>query len=442
MSKNKINKDDLENDFSRHNNSNEFPLDVFPKIIEETLIKIKETFDFSQDYLGAGALASFSAAIGNSFKLKFKTNWIEKANLFMIIVGNTGDAKTHVIKMLFHSLQKKDKVSFKKYAKKYIEMENSKDSKKVIEYLRRYLINDFTPESLINNLSNNKKGLYILVDELNGWLKNFNRYTSSGEVEFYLSLWSGTVITVDRVSKKSIRIDDPFVGIIGSAQIKTLKAFASNGKDFNGFIDRFLFVFPKMVSDILWNLNEIDDSILDNYYKIIDKIIEIREKKSTPIELQYTKEAKEYLVKWQNNRPRTFFFEYERSIEKKLQQYVIRFSLILQVVEQVTNNKAIENVELKAVKGAIKLFNYFRENAIKVREEISPKDYRETLTELQKEILSDLPEKFKTAEGIEKACIIVDGNKPRISVRQFKTYLNDKKLFKRVSHGNYEKVCL
>ena len=76
---------------------------------------------------------------------------------------------------------------------------------------------------------------------------------------------------------------------------------------------------------------------------------------------------------------------------------------------------------------------------MKVRRIISNEGYFEGLTELQKTIFKELPKKFSTAQGINIACRTIDG-KPRISDRQFKKILKDKKLFKRVSHGKYEKI--
>jgi hypothetical protein len=51
------------------------------------------------------------------------------------------------------------------------------------------------------------------VDELNGWLKNFNRYNSSEEAETYLS-GAETQITTDRASGKSLRLEDPCLSVI------------------------------------------------------------------------------------------------------------------------------------------------------------------------------------------------------------------------------------
>tara|TARA_R110002124_G_scaffold38904_1_gene123049 strand:+ start:25 stop:489 length:465 start_codon:yes stop_codon:yes gene_type:complete len=150
-------------------------------------------------------------------------------------------------------------------------------------------------------------------------------------------------------------------------------------------------------------------------------------------------EAKEYLFRWQNNRPDKFFFDYERSVEIKLQQYVLRFALILQLIHSTVESVSKNQVDISSIKGAIQLFDYFYNNAIQVRTEILKKNYFETLTELQKNILNELPKTFTTAEGLKIACKLIEG-KPRVSDRQFKTYLKDVKLFKRLAHGSYEKI--
>lgn len=440
-----IDRSDLEIDFSKLTNkhTNRFPIEVFPKILQDIILEANAKYKFSQDYLGTGMLAASSSSIGNSHKVLVKQNWIEKANLFIVIVGKTGDSKTHALNFSFKPIHIKEDLLYDEYEaelKVFDEQSESEDSsKKQKPILKKYLISDFTPEALILNHSNNPRGLYIYVDELKGWIKNFNRYNNSGEEEIYLSLWSGTTISSDRASGKSTRIKDPFIGVIGSAQISVLNSFAKDGRSNNGFMDRLLFVYPDDLAPIKWNIDQVDKRILENYFNLISNIVELSAETEVSRIINFSSQAKAHLFEWQNNRPEKFLFEYERSIEVKLQQYVIRFSLLLQIIQDVSSNKAINQVSIDSVKGAIQLFEYFRNNAIKVREEITKKDYVESLTELQKSILAELPDFFKTSEGIEIACKKIN-NKPRISVRQFKTYLKDKKLFKRVSHGHYEKI--
>lgn len=442
-----IDKIDLENDYLRltDKKNNPFPVDIFPKIIQEVIYEAHNKYQFALDYLGAGILAAISSAIGNSLKVNVKNGWNEKANLFTVIVGRPGDSKSHALNFCFKPIHIKENLLFAEYSsllKEYEEELKTNEKTKLNKpHLNKYLISDFTPEALILHHSNNKKGLYIYVDELNGWIKNFNRYNSSGETETYLSLWSGTTISIDRASGKSIRIDDPFIGVIGSTQIAVLKSFAKDGRSSNGFMDRLLFVYPEMQKTLKWNINKVDDRILENYFSIISNLIETSIDQLEPLLIPIEKNAKKYLFDWQNNRPENYLFEYERSIEIKLQQYVIRFALILQSIHHAANKNSLNQIELFAVQGGIKLFHYFYNNAIKVRQEIIKKAYLETLTELQKTILNELSDKFTTAEGLKIACKKIN-NKNRISERQFKTYLKDSKLFKRVSHGQYEKINL
>ena len=442
-----IDKIDLENDFFQlsYKNNNPFPIDVFPKVMQEFAYESYNKFQFSLDYLGAGMLAAISSSIGNSLKVKVKKGWNEKANLFTVIVGRPGDSKSHALNCCFLPIHIKENQLFTEYSKLLLEYEDElkTDAKTKLRkpLLSKYLISDFTPEALILHHSNNKRGLYIYVDELNAWIKNFNRYNSSGEAETYLSLWSGTTISIDRASGKSLRIEDPFIGVIGSTQISVLKSFAKDGRSSNGFMDRLLFVYPDTQKTLKWNINKVDERILENYFSIISNLIETSIDQEEPLLIPIEESAKKHLFDWQNNRPEDYLFEYERSIEIKLQQYVIRFALILQSIHHAANESNINKIEMFAIKGGIKLFHYFYNNAIKVRQETIKKAYLDTLTVLQKTILKDLPNDFTTAEGLKIACKKIN-DKPRISQRQFKTYLTDRKLFKKIAHGKYEKLNL
>ena len=435
---------DLEMDFLKNteDNDNIFPFDIFPKAIQEIIVEANNKFQFSIDYLGSGILSAASTAIGLKYRLFVKEDWNEKCNLFTVIVGRPGDSKSHALKFCFNPIHNRDSEYYIEYQELLNEFEKNNNSKednnKIIKpLLKKSLISDFTPEALLYIHHNNPNGVCIYVDELNGWLKNFNRYNNSGEAETYLSMWSGTPISLDRASGKSIRIDEPFIGVIGSTQISVLKEFAREGRNSNGFMDRLLFVYPTNPKTIKWNINKVDKRLLDNYKNIITCLLDLDNKKELlPIE----QNAKEYLFNWQNDRPEDFLFDYERSIEIKLQQYVLRFSLVIQLLYYACKEGDKIQIGLKAIKAGIKLFEYYKVNAIRVRVQTNASNYLESLTELQRNIYGELNKEFTTAEGLKVACKIGKNGKPRISDRQFKTYLNDRKLFKRVSRGKYKKV--
>jgi len=202
-------------------------------------------------------------------------------------------------------------------------------------------------------------------------------------------------------------------------------------------MDRLLFVYPTNPKTLKWNINKVDKRLLKNYDNIISSLLDL-EKKREPLPIE--EKAKKYLFKWQNERPENFLFDYERSIEIKLQQYVLRFSLIIQLLFHTCNEGDKNKIELKSIKAGIKLFEYYKINAIRVRIQTSASNYLESLTELQQNIYKELDKEFSTKDGVNVACKVEKNGKPRISERQFKTYLNDKKLFKKVSRGIYKKV--
>jgi hypothetical protein len=96
-----IDKIDLENDYLKlvDKNYNPFPVDIFPKVIQEVIQEAHNKYQFALDYLGSGILAAISSAIVNS--LKVKSGWEEKGNLFTVIVGRPGDSKSHALNFCF-----------------------------------------------------------------------------------------------------------------------------------------------------------------------------------------------------------------------------------------------------------------------------------------------------------------------------------------------------
>ncbi len=440
VKKGNIDRLDLEKDYlkQKETNNNPFPIEIFPKAIQEIIIEAHDKYQFSIDYIGSGILSAASTAIGNTHKTLVKSDWIEQSNLYMVIVGRPGDSKSHALNFCYKPINEHENTLYREYENELKEYEANYNSENKTKKpsLKKYLISDFTPEALIMNHSNNPRGLCIYVDELSGWLNNFNRYNNSGEAQTYLSLWSGNTFSADRASGKSIRIHKPYINVIGSTQTSVLKDFAKDGRSSNGFMDRLLFVYPENKKTLKWNIKKVNMQTISNYSKIINNLILLKKSPDNKsIIVQIEKKAKEYLFKWQNNRPDKYLFEYERSIDIKMQQYVIRFSLILHLLHNESEAKSKNEIELNTIKSSIELFDYFYNNAVKVRSETTQRNYLETLTELQKTILYELPKEFTTAIGIKIAC-----KNKRISDRQFKTYLNDRKLFKRISRGNYIKI--
>lgn len=96
------------------------------------------------------------------------------------------------------------------------------------------------------------------------------------------------------------------------------------------------------------------------------------------------------------------------------------------------NKEGVIN-EQTAEKG-IKLVEYFKETALKVRAEMYSNDtYLDSLSEDKQALYNRLNERFRTSEAVEK------GKALNISERNIKYFITDKRLFKKLAHGVFEK---
>ena len=88
------------------------------------------------------------------------------------------------------------------------------------------------------------------------WFKNFNRYNKGSEEQFWLSVWSGKAIRINRKTTEPTYITKPFISVIGTIQPGVLNDLADNRTE-NGFLDRLLFVAPENLTKTLLERNRI-----------------------------------------------------------------------------------------------------------------------------------------------------------------------------------------
>lgn len=424
----------LKEDFKLISGKNIFPTDIFPLVLQKLINELESTLNFSPDYTSASILYAVSVSIGNKIQLKVKNSWFEKSNLYMVLVGRTGDVKSHSVSFCLNPLMKIDKENFEKYLarkKEYEQLPIEEKSKTATPILLQLLLNDFTPEAFVKAHYLNSRGIGLYTDEIAGFFNSFNQYRKGSEEESYLSAWSGKPIIKNRISGEEMRVDNTKVDIIGTMQEAILSSVFHSNKMKNGFIDRLLFVLPHKYVDNKWNDRDLDKKYIEWYSEFIAKVFETAEQ--SEILLEIDSEAKDYLYKWQNNQKTDFEFEYQRGISVKLQQYVLRFSILIEVIRSICNDEKLQTISLTTLKSAIQLRDYFFENAVRVFELIDNSHY-DSLTEIQKNVFDKLSPQFKTGDGIE---IILREN--LMKERSFKNFLKDEKLFKKIAHGVYEK---
>ena len=65
-----------------------FPLNAFPKKIQEYIRTARDTLNFPEPYTASVMLLAVAVAIGNTRVLKMKEGWLVKPILFLALVGD------------------------------------------------------------------------------------------------------------------------------------------------------------------------------------------------------------------------------------------------------------------------------------------------------------------------------------------------------------------
>jgi len=353
-----------------------FPYQVFDEASQKFITEVAASVNCPVDFPGVGVLASNAIAVGNSSSIKVKKAWKEKTIFYIVGVGESGVKKTPSFSLALAPIEKLQADNWEEYKKEEQKTNEGEGNSEPI--LTQLLTTDTTIEGLIVLLQNNPHGILISKDELIGWLKSMNQYKGGGsgdDMEYYLSLWSGKMIIVNRKSVnkgKPIQINNPFVSVFGGIQTEILSELG-NLKD-NGFVYRILYSVPNKI-DFKHTEEEIDDKTQEDYYKVISNIyqkVTRMEKEDKTLELGFSPEAKKLWVEWhkkhidQMNDPEMPY--YLIAAWSKLEAYMARFSLLLEHNRLAMSNELPTNISKETANGAIKLTEYFKAHARKAFE--------------------------------------------------------------------------
>jgi hypothetical protein len=430
---------------------NPFPVEIFPEAIQEIICATNECINFPIDFIGSSMLFAISVAIGNTHKVEIKKGWQENGVIYLSIVARPGTNKSHPLSWTLKPIERRDALGFQIFQRDKQEYDNlmslskkergEKGSNEPIKPVwEQLLVTDFTPEALAVVLKSNMKGIGVYADELASWFNNFNRYNKGSEEQFWLSVWSGKPIRINRKTSDPIFIELPFISVAGTIQPAVLNALAANRTE-NGFLDRLLFVVLDDLKKEYWSEVELNPRIAENWNNIISKLLDLsvlQDETNTlqPEILKFSPEAKTILFDWQrkltdeSNNPEN---EAMSGIYAKMEMYAARLALCLEMMRFACGESDKKNVGIEAVQGAIKLVEYFKKTAFKVHSIISNASPLDKLPRDKQAVYKALPDTFKTSEGVQVA------ENMGMAERTFKRFLSNRELFNNHTRGEYEK---
>ena len=421
-----------------HYNHIQFPVEVLPQKIRDIVWETHNCLNFPIDYITPSLIFAASIACGNSVCIEIKHTWTDKTIFYMAIVGDRGTNKSSCLSFALEPLREKDRREYEKYktAKILYDAEFKKPLKERNMQIEepmyvQTILSDFTSEVLIRQHKHNPRGLAVYIDELIGFIKNFNKYRSGSDEQMWTQLFNGNSVIVNRISSEPVNINNTCIGVVGTIQPDILKEFAKN-KVASGFIDRWLFAYPDKVPYPELNDNEIDKSITATWNEIIRNVLDI-EYHGTSRVLKFSPKAKKIYTDWFNN------LSYQKNtasatfagMATKMERYCARFSLILEVLKYACKESDLTEISAESVNGAIGICYYFMASAQKAHRKFSTNPLLE-LNDRQRTIYRALPITFETGEGVEIA------KEHQMSERTFKSCIKTD-FFKHLRHGYYEK---
>ncbi|WP_304295673.1 DUF3987 domain-containing protein [Porphyromonas gulae] len=432
-----------------------FPISIFPSEIRNIIAEVHECQGFPIDYIASAMLVTIAVGIGNTHLAELKRGWQESPILYVALVGRPGTNKSHPLSFAMKPFLDFDYQENKLYERSYAEYDNimHMSRKERIEggfpeqptepMRKRFLVSDITPEGLSFIHAQNKRGLCLWTDELSAWFKNFNRYNSGSEEQFWLSVFSAKATISDRKgNRSSIFIKRPYISVVGTIQKKILGELSKGERSSNGFIDRILFVMPNLQQKARWSKTELPEDTEKRWGGIIRRLIDLpcakdEEGEVSPEIIPFEEDAKARLYMWREEHARLCDTEANEvlvGVYCKLEIYIIRFCLIIQLARWVCGESEKSAIDLISVERAITLIDYFRDSAQQVQTVMDCTQ----LTQQQRQLLTELPESFQTAEALLIA------ERIGIKERAFKDFLsrNIGTLFTKERHGVYRKLGL
>lgn len=251
-----------------------FPLEIFPENIQHIINYLNENASFEKQIIGSTILFVVSTITGLNKKIIVKNGaWEDTPNLWIAVVGRRGTMKTpatsYALKPLVND-EKKYATEFEIAMNEFNKAKGKEQNDSERPKRQQRYSNDTTVEGLIDAMTYNFNGMGIYKDELNGFFEEMSRYKAGGNLEFYLSAFSGGTYVKNRKSYDPQTINDIYLSMLGSIQPEVLQRLSTEQTS-NGMMDRWLYTISEDVVPHT-NSNIIDTAITDEYHSFISNI--------------------------------------------------------------------------------------------------------------------------------------------------------------------------
>jgi hypothetical protein len=261
-----------------------FEYELLPTLLHRRVEDIAERMQCPPDFPAVALIVMLSSLIGRRCGIapKRADEWVVVPNLWGMAIGRPGIMKSPPLTEIMRPLQVLQarafeifeqeqagrnagtmvaeaseavtKEAIRKLLKKGQKAAAAERAQEVCDrseaepVCRRYVVNDSTVEKLGEILNQNRFGVLLFRDELNGFFRTLERHGHEADRAFYLECWNGdNGFTYDRIGRGTLHIEGACLSILGSIQPGPLSDLVRGlrGSGDDGLLQRFqLGVWP------------------------------------------------------------------------------------------------------------------------------------------------------------------------------------------------------
>ena len=258
-----------------------FPLAALPEAFRPWVADVSQRMNCPPDFVAMPLIVAAASLVARQVGIRpqARTDWLERGNLWALIVGRPGIMKSPAMAQALGPIERLEARSADEYRRALDDFTHAAPLRKlraeagmkqaraalkknaqadVSDMLRgeaegdepirqRYIVADATYEKLGEIFVNNPGGVLSVRDEMRGLFLHLAREESATARAFYLQAWSGGSYHFDRIGRGTVTVEDARLSMIGGIQPGPLFDVilqARRGAGDDGMIERFLIAWP------------------------------------------------------------------------------------------------------------------------------------------------------------------------------------------------------
>lgn len=348
------------------------PLECFPDRLRGIIERQAQSIQCDPSFLALPMIGVVGAALGDSriLKIRGKKNWTPRAVFWASIAAMSGSRKTPALKFVTapawdheHKLKEHFDTAMLVYQTEMEAWNRSKErdpAEKPERPIREtFVIKDSTIETINSMHVGSPRGLLGIYNELGQWFGNADRYArgaEGGDESVWLNYFDGDPVKVDRKTgephERNILLSDAYVSLVGVIPPAVLSRYLGPRQKESGLAARLLVAMPPKKRAVWTEDGNEDDS--DAWGRIVGAILSLqappRDGSAGPKYITTDESAHKLWIEF-FNRHQIDMEEVSESlcaVYSKLENYCLKFSLVLHVLKWACDLPDKEDLDARA----------------------------------------------------------------------------------------------